>query len=60
LKLLPLDFDDLEQEILSYLRPNFINNPNIDPTVFDKINKIKSGHYKSAFDVNSYTSGNTQ
>ena len=43
------DLDDLEQEILKFLRPGIVNHPNLSQDMLDKIQKVRSGNYKEAF-----------
>jgi len=44
-----IDYDDLEQEILSYLRPGVPVTPNIPADIMDRVSKVRSGEYQSAF-----------
>ena len=44
-----VDYDDLEQEILAYLRPGIPLAPNISPEIMDRIAKVRSGEYQAAF-----------
>lgn len=44
-----VDYDDLEQELLSYLRPESPPQPNIPADVLEKVAKVRSGDYQSAF-----------
>ena len=44
------DYDDLEQEILAYLRPVDPETPMV-PELMQKINDVKSGKYKEKFEL---------
>lgn len=44
-----VDYDDLEQEILAYLRPDSPPIPNIPKNVLDQVAKVRAGEYQSAF-----------
>ncbi|RTK97712.1 MAG: hypothetical protein EKK64_00420 [Neisseriaceae bacterium] len=43
------DIEDLEQEILKFLRPGVVNPPNLSQDMMEKIKKVQSGKYKEAF-----------
>lgn len=44
-----VDYDDLEQEILAYLRPGCLPIPMIPKNVLDQVAKVRAGEYQSAF-----------
>lgn len=48
-KIVGIDYDDLEQEILSYIRPSTIETPKIPVDVLERISKVRSGEYQAAF-----------
>lgn len=43
---LDLDYEELEKEILDYLRPPLMEKPNLPESVFKKILEVKSGQYQ--------------
>lgn len=44
-----VDYDDLEQEILAYLRPGTPSTPNIPADIMERVAKVRSGEYQAAF-----------
>lgn len=44
-----VDYDDLEQEILAYLRPGIPTTPKIPSDIMERVAKVRSGEYQSAF-----------
>ena len=40
-----VDYQDLEQEILVYLRPPMIEQPKLNPEMMQRISNVKSGNY---------------
>lgn len=48
-KIADIDYDDLAQEILAYLRPESPPTPNIPADVLEKVTKVRSGKYQEAF-----------
>lgn len=44
-----IDYVDLEQEILAYLRPEIPSTPNIPSEIMDRVAKVRSGEYQEAF-----------
>lgn len=44
-----IDYEDLEQEILAYLRPATVETPVISKDIMDRVRKVRSGEYQSAF-----------
>lgn len=40
-----VDYHDLEQEILVYLRPPMIEQPKLNPEMMQRISNVKSGNY---------------
>jgi len=47
-----IDYQDLEQEILAYLRPPMIEQPKLNPEMMQRISDVKSGNYGS--DIKKY------
>lgn len=45
-----VDYQDLEQEILVYLRPPVIEKPRLNPEMMRRISDVKSGNYGSDLD----------
>jgi hypothetical protein len=45
-----VDYQDLEQEILVYLRPPVIEKPRLNPEIMQRISDVKSGNYGSDLD----------
>ena len=44
-----IDYYDLEQEILSFLRPPIVTPPTISPDILDQVRKVQKGDYQGAF-----------
>lgn len=40
-----VDYQDLEQEILVYLRPPMIEQPRLNPEMMQRISDVKAGNY---------------
>lgn len=47
-----VDYQDLEQEILCYLRPQMIEQPKLNPEMMQRISDVKAGNYGT--DVTKY------
>lgn len=47
-----IDYQDLEQEILVYLRPPMLEQPKLNPEMMQKISDVKAGNY--GLDANKY------
>lgn len=42
-----VDYEDLEQEILCYLRPSIVEKPELPPEIMQRISDARNGQYRS-------------
>lgn len=49
-----VDYQDLEQEILVYLRPPMVEQPKLNPEMMRRISDVKAGKYGADADITKY------